>query len=145
MAKMTLAKWKKIGRICGYDGTKSASVWNEKADKMRKACSYEMWKKIAQSNGYGSDGDELAPQAYEITNDPTPIRIGEIREFLKQWCQDHDPGGAYTDRQRKIDGLSTMANDQELLAYVASLLGFRNYEEDNSAFIDNPSRIIRRK
>jgi len=47
MAKMTLKKWKQIGKICGYDGTKSASVWSEKADKMRKACPYETWKKMA--------------------------------------------------------------------------------------------------
>jgi hypothetical protein len=52
MSKMTLKKWKQIGRICGYDGTRTASVWSENADRLRKACSYEMWKKIAANVVY---------------------------------------------------------------------------------------------
>ena len=44
---MTLAKWKEIGRICGYDGTRTASVWSEVADRLRKACPYGLWMRLA--------------------------------------------------------------------------------------------------
>lgn len=47
MAKMTLKKWKEIGRICGYDGTRTAATWSKDADRLRKACPYELWKKMA--------------------------------------------------------------------------------------------------
>jgi len=52
---MTLAKWKQIGKICGYDGTRTASTWGEEADRLRKSCSYKLWKKIAQAFGYPDD------------------------------------------------------------------------------------------
>jgi hypothetical protein len=75
MSKITLEKWKQIGRICGYDGNKSASVWSEKANKLRKSCSYEMWKKIAQSHGY---------HPYDMNSGPSQeaIKIMNIIDFL---------------------------------------------------------------
>lgn len=175
MKKMTYRKWRRIGSICGYDGTRTASSEGKDANRLKEACPYETWKKIGNMlsdklrhtaswltedeqreledlksredlNAYEKDRKEFLQsqlgKANEVSDDRWPVRIGEAREFLKEWCQEKDPGGAYTDEQRKREGIPPMESDSELVGYVASLLGFRAGEEDPSAFI-NPDDVVR--
>jgi hypothetical protein len=66
MSKITLKKWKQIGRICGYDGTRTASVWSKDADRLRRACSYGLWRSIGKSAGYNNVSQENPADAEGI-------------------------------------------------------------------------------
>lgn len=97
MAEMTLKKWKQIGSICGYDGTRTASVWSKDADRLRKACPYKLWKKMAQSEWW-----EVPEASEDDLKDDYPHLVeygfdtGEIESFdnfceiKNQWSQPGD-------------------------------------------------------
>jgi len=119
MAMMTLKKWKRIGRICGYDGTRTASVWSKDADRLRKACSYELWKKMAQNNGWSSPFSD-------VDNDIPSILRGDERSNDEEpnWSRNYIPnknfvGTAYRDGHgwvvKSEDGADFKVTNPEIL------------------------------
>jgi hypothetical protein len=88
VSRITKKKWKQIGRICGYDGTRTASVWSEDADRLRRACPYELWKKMAQVNldSPFRDQESVVPPSLRGDGDP--------REGMP-WEGRHTPGKAF--------------------------------------------------
>jgi hypothetical protein len=74
---MTRDKWKRIGRICGYDGTRTASVWSEDAQRLREACPYELWKRIFAMNDDFATYEKIYNAISYATN-KTQFDMGDI-------------------------------------------------------------------
>ena len=134
--KMTLAKWKEIGRICGYDGTKEATTSSKDADRLRKACSYEMWKKLVHAIDLsGLDLSKLDEATRDMIQNPNLKELDGALDFHF----DKHSVKAEVDQNGEYTISFTVSNDlgqKKKISKGIDLYGWFGYEPGGDIWIE---------
>jgi hypothetical protein len=154
MSKMTHKKWKQIGRICGYDGTRTASVWSEDADRLRKACPYETWKRIGKTvkiagGLYGDVIDEIEVDfSGKVDVNVRPTQKRGIFDATLKW----EPSKPYEHRHAETGNMYHDILSEQLRSILEAhgfeVIGETEYSSDGGSQYrggDNPSFSVTAK